>query len=113
MQMDVEPCTDPAKISIVVTEADMKINYTIADIVAGTTEVVPIPGLSIPIPLVGDAQVQADITVDGDASMFTIDIGLDACVTVFGFTKCGSDLTSDLPIDVLNTTVSFSGVCSR
>jgi len=112
MLIDLEPCANPATMSIVVTEAALGIKYTIADITAGTTEEVIIPGLFVPIPLVGQGQVQADITVDGNIDKLDIDIALDACLSVFGITECGSDLTSLLPVEVLQTSVGFTDVCN-
>jgi hypothetical protein len=107
------PCINPASVSLEVTEADYKIDYLVGNFSAGVNEDdIPIPGLSLDIPFVGSVGVNAIVQVDGDASEFDFNLGLDGCMSVLGKTVCGSELTSYLPIWVLNGTITLSDLCS-
>merc|ERR1711998_674747 len=69
--VDMEPCAKPdAFVSLEVKESSAGIDYK-DTFKAGQTEPVPIPGLSVSVPLVGDAQVQADLTISGNADAFS------------------------------------------
>ena len=111
-QITLLPCLNPASVSLEVTEAYYKIDYLVGNFTAGVNEDIPIPGLSLEIPLVGDVGVNAIVQVDGDASEFDFNLGLDGCMTIEEKTVCGGDLTRYLPIWVLNGTVALSDLCS-
>jgi len=113
LKMDIEPCADPAHVNLDVTEADLGIDYPITGLTAGEDEDIPIPGLSINIPVVGDAGVNAVVDLDGNVDQFTMDLGLDACAEVMGYQQCGSKLTSELPVWVLQGTFSFGDMCEQ
>ena len=63
------------------------------------------------IPVVGDANVMIAADIEGNAGSLAVKIGLDACMTVFGYQKCGSSLTSELPYYVLSDSFDFSNYC--
>jgi hypothetical protein len=109
---DLEPCANPAFIDIEITEADAGVDYKLADLKAGTSEDVPIPGLDLVIPLVGSAGVVADIKVSGNADAFQLNLGLDACITSPLGKECGSDLVpTGLPVEIIQGDFSFGSVC--
>jgi len=105
------PCINPASVSIEVTEADLSIDYLVGNFSAGTNEDIPIPGLDVDIPIIGSVGVNAVVQVDGDAQELDFNLGLDGCITILGYTKCGADLTSSLPIWVLNGSITLSDLC--
>jgi hypothetical protein len=86
-------------------------DYQIASLQTGTKKTIPIPGLSITIPVVGSAGIVIDLQLDGDLNELQVEIGLDACATTLVGQECGSALTSALPVWILNQTLSFSSIC--
>jgi len=107
------PCASPASMSMEITEADAGIDYPIAGITAGYSGDIPIPGLSVAIPVVGDAGVQAAVSIDGNADSFEFSLGLDACVDIpIVGSECGADLDPDqLPVPILSGSYSFGDLC--
>ena len=57
--------------------------------------------------------VNAVFDIEGDLSNLDIKLGLDACGTVVGKSVCGSDLTDDLPIYVLDGSFNFDSLCKQ
>jgi len=108
---DFEPCANPFYMSLDVTEETFGINFPIADLSAGSDELVQIPGLSFGLPGIGSADAYMAIKIDGTVADMSIAIGVDACMTLVGFKTCGSDLTSSLPIYILKNTLHFQGLC--
>lgn len=104
-------CSEPASVSVTVQEDDIGFSWS-DGFSLGDDVQVPIPGLSVDIPYVGSAGVVLDVEFDGDISALSIDIGLDACadLPVVG-KKCGSDITSELPIELIQQTFDFSDAC--
>jgi len=76
---------------------------------AGQTGSVPIPGLSFGVAGVS-LGAELDYTLSGNADALSIDLGIDACGSVFGYKKCGSYFTSELPLDILDEKIHF-GAC--
>lgn len=108
--VNLAPCRSPAALTIRVTEADDGIDWS-TQYKSGDSGEVAVPDLSINIPIVGSAGVYAVYDLEGDASSLGLALGLDACLSVLGYQKCGSSLTSDLPIILLNSTYKFDGLC--
>ena len=104
------PCAQEAEAEFEVTESDLGIDWT-KSYEAGEAEEFPIPGLTVGIPILGTAQVELAVELDGDASALTVSLGLDACIVSYFGTKCGSDLTSELPYYALNEQYDFSDYC--
>ena len=111
MTADIEPCGNPATIGGEITEADLGINYQWGPYSTGDSGEEPIPGLSVGIPIVGNAQVEAAYDIEGNAGALTIKLGLDACIDSIIGKECGSDLTSELPIYILQDTFHFDSIC--
>lgn len=111
VKADFEPCAQPLHIDLEITESDMGIDYPITGITAGEDNEIPIPGLSWGIPIVGTADAEMAVKIDGNLDDVTISLGVDACATVLGVEECGSDLTSELPIYLLNSEFDFSDIC--
>ena len=67
--------------------------------------------LSVPgVPV--DAGLYIDALVSGNADSMQIDLGLDLCADIpFVGTECGQQFTSELPVWLLNSTYSFTGLC--
>ena len=78
------PCGNPATIGLYVYETDIHLNYTVGQFGAGTHNEFPIPGLSVGLPVIGDAGVFVDLDIEGNADKLTIKLGLDACAVVAG-----------------------------
>lgn len=103
------PTSSPRHPSITAGPDDF--DYQIAALEAGTKKTIPIPGLSITIPVVGSAGIVLDLQLDGDVNGLQVEIGLDACATTLIGQECGSALISALPVWILNQTLSFSSIC--
>ena len=112
VKADFEPCAQPLHVDLEVTESDLGIDYPIAGLTAGEDNEIPIPGLSWSIPIVGGADAMMAVKIDGNLDALQLSIGVDACATVLGFKECGSDLTSDLPINLINAQFDFSNLCA-
>lgn len=113
LKADILPCDHVAHVDLQITESKHSINYTIAGVAMGETKHVPIPGLTIGIPKIGDASVDATVTLEGSLSEFTVKVGVDACAVVAGESICGSDLTRYLPFWVFHGTYHIEGICGR
>lgn len=107
----VEPCGSPALMSLDVTEADIGFDWPLASITAGTSENIPVPGLTVGIPVIGDVGVYVDIGFNGNLDMLNISLGLDGCGTVLGVQECGSSIDSDLPYEIISGSFSFEDLC--
>jgi hypothetical protein len=105
-----QPCAAEAEVDFEIVEEDAGIDYT-KSYTAGEAAEYPIPGLTVGIPVIGDANVMIAADVEGNAGALAVKVGLDACITVLGYQKCGSDLTSDLPYYVLSDSYDFSDYC--
>ena len=104
------PCNQPAAATFEVTEQDAGIDYK-KQYEGGEAMEFPVPGLTVGIPVVGSAQVELAVDLSGNAEQLSVQLGLDACASVFGYQKCGSDLTSELPYYVLSEQYDFSNYC--
>ena len=92
------------------TEADLGVDYKY-EITAGEVEDIPIPGVSVDIPGLGEAGLVMSAEIDGNIDALTMDLGLDACVDVVGFLTCASTVDPvDFPIWLLESTFDFSDV---
>ena len=107
------PCSMPAYLELRVEEEKHRIGHTFGPISAEGVRDYPVPGLSIDIPKIGEAGINAALGIDGDVENLKIEIGLDACAKVLGIHKCGEDVTKHLPIWILRKTFSFSSLCEK
>eukprot|EP00462_Mataza_sp_D1_P004746 CAMPEP_0175110814 /NCGR_PEP_ID=MMETSP0086_2-20121207/14349_1 /TAXON_ID=136419 /ORGANISM="Unknown Unknown, Strain D1" /LENGTH=258 /DNA_ID=CAMNT_0016389073 /DNA_START=16 /DNA_END=792 /DNA_ORIENTATION=- len=114
LEIQLRPCSSPATISLAVTDTKFGIHYQIAKINAGIDKQIPIPGLNVDIPLIGNAGVVLDLDFDGNAGSLSVLVGLDACakVKIIHKTECGSKLTHKLPIKILHGKWDFSSQCT-
>jgi len=110
---DVAPCDDVAHMDLIVSELKHQINFTLAGIKAGQTVNEPIPGLSVDVPKIGNAGVDAMVKIDGGLDMLELSLGLDACAEIHGYKVCGGSLTSHLPFWVLHGSFHFSNFCKE
>jgi hypothetical protein len=109
------PCDAVADASLEISEADLGIDFKMGPYKAGTSESIPVPGLSIDFGIVS-VGVVADVAIDGNADALALDIEMDGCVsaTIITPKECGSDITgSGLPIPLLKETYDFSSLCTR
>ena len=54
----------------------------------------------------------ADVLVSGNADSIQLAAGLDLCADIpFVGNECGAQITSELPIWLLNGTYTFSNIC--
>ena len=95
-----------------VTEADLGIDYAIEKLTAGEDAYLPVPGLSLDVPVLGSAGVNVVARITGSVGELTLSFGLDACGSVLGVETCGADVDPyRLPVMMLNETYSFNDVC--
>lgn len=114
VEMDIAPCASPAYGDFLVSDSEFGIKYEVGKVSAGDDESIDIPGLSVSIPGIPvSAGVVLDVGIDGNVASLKLNVGLDACaqIPVWG-KECGSDLTSSLPIELLQHTFSFNGICT-
>merc|ERR1712151_472621 len=111
MQLDFALCTVPAHLDLVVTESTHGVNFTLAGIEAGQEQDIPIPGLSVAIPKIGNAGVDVSVELDGDLEDLKMEVGVDACAEIAKHKVCGSTLTKHLPFWVLHGHYRFSHFC--
>jgi len=111
--VDVAPCDDVAHVDLKVSERNHQINFTLAGIEAGQTVNEPIPGLSVDVPKIGDAGVDAMVKIDGGLETLELKVGLDACAEIHDYKVCGGSLTSHLPFWVLHGSFHFSNFCKE
>ena len=110
VQAMLAPCGKPAEVKVEVQDSDMGIDYSF-DYKAGDTEQIPVPGLSFDIPLLGSVGVVIDLGVSGNIDNLEISVAADGCGTLLGVTECGADLTSMLPIPLLDGTFNLGSFC--
>lgn len=108
---NIQPCAQPADIEFEISDTDLGVDYT-KTISMQDSEQFDIPGLTFGIPGYASASAVADVTVGGDLDDVEISLGLDACASVAGFQVCGSSLTDELPVTVLEGTYDFSNICN-
>ena len=92
------------------------IDFPISGITAGKEENIPIPGLSIAVPHLGNLGVDAAVLIDGNPDKLTLKVGLNACVAAGKKDICASDipfLNRILPVYILHGTYSFGHVCNK
>ena len=89
------------------------IDYHIFGLTFGKNADIPVPGLSVDIPEVGNAGVQAAVQLDGSVDAFEVKLGLDACIEAGDRDGkvCGSSLTSRLPLWVIRGNYTFGHLC--
>ena len=102
----VAPCDSPAQVKFDISIDGQPWSYTVT---AGQTGSVDIPGLSFGVAGVSAGAV-LDYALGGNAEALKIDLGIDACASAFGFKTCGSSLTSELPLEILDEKIHF-GAC--
>ena len=110
---DLELCQSPARATIVIDDSKFGVHHELAGLTAGRALDFPIPGLSLDVPDIGSVGVNAVFDIEGDIENLEIKLGLDACGTVLGHKACGSELTDELPIYVLDHTFDFDSLCKQ
>jgi len=105
------PCSVPATISFEVIEKLLHIDFKIASLRAGVDEEIPVPGLALIVPGVGDVGIHVLVGLKGDASDLDVKIGVDACGEALHLKKCGRDLIPLLPIYILSHSFNFGDMC--
>jgi len=118
IKIDLDPCNeDGAKLSLDVTEKEHNIDYTLAGITAGESKNIPIPGMAMIVPGVGNVGLDVAVLVAGNPDMLRLKIGLNACAQLStDHQMCASSLpgvSSILPWYILKGTYSFGDICSR
>ena len=117
MKIDIDPCnSDGSRMTLDITEQDHHIDYTIAGVKAGEEKNIPIPGLSIIVPVVGHLGVDAAVMISGNPDSLMLKVGLNACAVVRDHDVCASSvpgLNRVLPWWVLKGTYSFGDICSN
>jgi len=118
MKIDLDPCNEEgAKLSLDVTEKEHNITYMLAGITAGESKNIPIPGMAVIVPGVGNVGLDVAVLVAGNPDMLRMKIGLNACAQLStDHQMCASALpgvSSILPWYILKGTYSFGDICSR
>ena len=115
-QIDVEPCADPAQVSLDILDAKRHIDFPIKTVKAGEDVEIPIPDLSIVVPKIGSLGLVADIAVEGDVSLLNLKVGLNACGKILKHTLCASQIPivdKILPVWVVDHSFSFGHICTN
>lgn len=111
VQLNILPCSVPARVDITVDDSDHGVHFEVAGVKAGQQKDIPIPGLTVGIPGLANAGVFLAVEVDGNAEALYLKIGLNACLQVAFFPVCGSRLSRQLPLWILKGTYNFSNAC--
>lgn len=117
MKIDLDPCNEEgAKLSLDVTEKEHGIDYTLVGISAGESKNIPIPGLAMIIPGIGNVGLDVAVLIAGNPDMLRLKIGLNACAQLStDHQMCASEIpgvSSILPWYVLKGTYSFGDICA-
>lgn len=118
MKIDLDPCNeDGAKLSLDVTEMKHHIEYPIAGIRAGESKNIPIPGLAMIVPGVGNVGLDVAVLIAGNPDRLRLKIGLNACAQLStDHQVCASSIpgvSNILPWYVLKGAYSFGDVCQN
>lgn len=116
MKIDLDPCNaEGSKMSLDVTEKEHHIDYPIAGISAGESKKIPIPGLAMIVPGVGNVGLDVAVLILGNPDMLKLKIGLTACAqTSAGHVVCASSipgLSNIFPWYILEGTYTFGDIC--
>lgn len=116
MKIDLDPCNeDGAKLSLDVTEMKHHIEYPIAGVRAGESKNIPIPGLAMIVPGIGNVGVDVAVLIAGNPDMLRLKVGLNACAQLStDHQLCASSIpgvANILPWYILKGTYSFGDVC--
>jgi len=117
MKIDLDPCNENgARLSLDVTEKEHNIDYPIAGVRAGESKNIPIPGLAMIVPGVGNVGLDAAVLIVGNPDMLRLKIGLNACAQLStDHQVCASSMpgvSNILPWYILKGTYSFGDVCA-
>lgn len=110
-----DPCTDPATVSIDVTERNFAIDMPVQTITVGSALLLPIPGLSFNVPDLGQISIDVDVQFDGTIDKLRLQAGINACLKADGQTLCGEQiawLRNLLPLWIIDGTWNFGTLCS-
>lgn len=111
VKANIEPCHSPMEVQFEVSESALGIDwhYTLD---AGINKEIAIPGLSISIPGIASAGINAVLALDGNVDDLDVQLGIDVCgsVIIIG-EECGSDISDALPIWILDEEFNFGSVC--
>jgi len=115
MKVYVDPCNKlGSRISLDVIEKEHHIEYPITGIRAGESKNVPLPGLSVAVPGIGNVGLDAAILIAGNPDSLILKVGLNACAAMAQKEVCASSipgLNRVLPWYVLEGTYSFGHIC--
>jgi len=118
MKIDLDPCNeDGSKMSLDVTEREHHIDYPIAGIRAGESKNIPIPGLAMIVPGIGNVGLDVAVLIIGNPDMLKLKIGLNACAqTSTDHQVCASSIkipgiSNVFPWYILQGNYSFGDVC--
>mmetsp|Transcript_21046 Transcript_21046/g.34814 ORF Transcript_21046/g.34814 Transcript_21046/m.34814 type:complete len:195 (+) Transcript_21046:23-607(+) len=116
MKIVIDPCDEQgSSISLDITEEKHHIDYAVAGIRAGEEKNIPIPGLSIAVPTIGNLGLDAAVLIKGNVDKLTLKVGLNACAAIRHKNICASSipgLHTILPWWVLRGTYSFGDMCN-
>lgn len=118
MKIDLDPCNEEgAKLSLDVTEKEHDIEYPIAGIRAGESKNIPIPGLAMIVPGIGNVGLDVAVLIAGNPDILHLKVGLNACAqTSTDHQVCASSIpgiSKILPWYILKGRYSFGGICGN
>jgi len=118
MKIDLDPCNEEgSRMSLDVTEREHHIDYPIAGIRAGESKNIPIPGLAMIVPGVGNVGLDVAVLIVGNPDMLKLKIGLNACAqTSTDHQVCASSvkipgISNIFPWYILKGSYSFGDIC--
>jgi len=131
IKLDLDICNKlGTSVTLDITERKHSISYPISSVHAGEEKNVPIPGLSIIVPYVGNFGVDATILIAGNPDELLMKVGLNACLQMNGNIVpmpghhhshklrelCASSvpgLKKEFPWYILKGKYSFGNVCEE
>ena len=99
-----------ASVAMELKDSDDGIDFSHTIDLGSETEDVPTP-IMIGIPEVGNVALDIAASMSVDADTMDLKLGFDACATVLGYQVCGSELLSDLPINIIDEPFTWSDTC--
>lgn len=103
--IDINACADPLNINVFVNESDIGLAWSHQ---FSGSESIPVPDLAIDIPDLGSAGVFLNVKLSGTSQDLSLSLGVDACVSVLGVSKC----EPNPPYTLIEGTFNFVHSCA-
>ena len=122
LALQVNPCEEPVTATLKINDTRFGLHHELAGLTANDKAIhVPFPGLSFKLGHIANAGVMIDFDLttpaDSGDKHLDINLGFDVCgsIKILGHHKtiCGSKIDKHLPIEVLDKSYDFNGMCNN